>query len=94
MSEKGHYPLSSTLGYGTRPFDKEKRETKFEFQAKKNSSNLFIILDPGPGSYRSPSDFGHYDGEVYQASGAIAYMSKSTKLKSISSSIMASKMKL
>jgi len=34
------------------------RVGKFEHEAKKN----YI---PGPGSYRSPSDFGQYDGNVY-----------------------------
>lgn len=24
-----------------------------------------VKIDPGPGSYRSGSDFGHYDGNVY-----------------------------
>lgn len=31
-------------------------------------------IDPGPGSYRSPSDFGHYDGDVYNYTGGISYM--------------------
>lgn len=53
-----------------------------------------IILDPGPGSYRSPSDFGHYDGDVYKNTGGIAYMSRSTQLKSLNNSIRSSRSKL
>lgn len=53
-----------------------------------------FILDPGPGSYRSPSDFGHYDGDVYKNTGAIAYMSRSSQLKSLNNSIRSSRSKL
>ena len=38
MSEKGHYPVSSTWGFGKRAFDKERRETIFDFRARKDSS--------------------------------------------------------
>lgn len=41
----------------------------FEHRAIKNKN-------PGPGSYRAPSDFGHYDGNVYNKSGAIAYLNE------------------
>jgi len=46
----------------------------FDYRARKNRN-------PGPGSYRSPSDFGHYDGNVYGNTGAISYLTlgKSTK---------------
>lgn len=74
-----------------------RKEERVNFSFKRERIQviyLLIIKDPGPGSYRSPSDFGHYDGDVYQASGAIAYMSQSTKLKSLSSTIRASKIKL
>ena len=95
LSERGHYPISSSLGFGKRAFDKEVRETQFEFRAKKNYSNdFFNNLDPGPGSYRSPSDFGHYDGEVYKNTGGIAYMSRTKQLKSLNSSMRTSKSKL
>ena len=30
--------------------------------------------NPGPGAYRSPSDFGQYDGNVYSSSGGMAYL--------------------
>ena len=48
MSDKGHYPLSKSTGYGKRLFDKERRVVEFE---KKATGNYY----PGPGSYRSPS---------------------------------------
>lgn len=46
----------------------------FDYRARKNRN-------PGPGSYRSPSDFGQYDGNVYGKTGAISYLTsgKSTK---------------
>lgn len=31
-------------------------------------------INPGPGAYRAPSDFGHYDGNVYTKTGGISYM--------------------
>jgi hypothetical protein len=42
--------------------------------------------NPGPGAYRSPSDFGHYDGNVYSRTGGISYInpgnnSKASKIK-------------
>ena len=55
---------------------------QFETKAKKNYSNCSDNVDPGPGSYRSPSDFGHYDGDVYRNTGAIAYMSRASQLNS------------
>jgi hypothetical protein len=56
---------------------------------------ILIILDPGPGSYRSPSDFGHYDGDVvYRNTGAIAYLGRTTDMKSMNSSMRSSRRKL
>ena len=66
---------------------------QFETKAKKNYSNCSDYVDPGPGSYRSPSDFGHYDGDVYRNTGAIAYMSRTSQLKSLNSSMRSSKSK-
>jgi hypothetical protein len=38
------------------------------------------MTDPGPGSYRSPSDFGHYDGgEVYNRTGGISHIAPMTR---------------
>jgi len=41
-----------------------KKEELFNSKAKLKIIIVYLILwlDPGPGSYRSPSDFGHYDG--------------------------------
>ena len=41
-------------------FDKTRRITKFDDAAKLASRN------PGPGNYKSPSEFGQYDGDVYR----------------------------
>jgi hypothetical protein len=90
----GKYMLANTHGHGKRYFDKEHRQVIFEFKAKHDYSKCFITVDPGPGSYRLPSDFGHYDGNVYQSTGAIAYMSQSTKLRSSNVSLRNSRKKL
>ena len=47
---------------------------QFEFKATKN-------YNPGPGSYRSPSDFGIYDGNVYSRTGAMAYLNATNRSK-------------
>ena len=61
LSNSGKYIPSTSTGYGKRYFDKEKRVSDFEFKAKKN-------YNPGPGTYRTPSEFGQYDGDVYNHS--------------------------
>jgi hypothetical protein len=95
LSDRGHYPVASTLGYGKRLFDHEKRETLFDFKARKNSSTYILIqIDPGPGSYRNPSEFGHYDGNVYKNTGGIAYMSRTSQLKSLNTSVRSSRSRL
>ncbi len=53
----------------------------------------YLTLGPGPGSYRTPSDFGHYDGDVYKNTGGIAYMSRTAQLKSMSNSMRSSRSK-
>lgn len=60
LSDRGHYPISSSAGYGKRFFDKERRISKIEDQAIKN-------FNPGPGNYRYPSEFGNYDGDIYSS---------------------------
>ena len=59
LSKVGKYILSNHSGGTKAIFDHSKRITKFD-QVKKQSMN-----HPGPGSYRMPSEFGQYDGEVY-----------------------------
>lgn len=78
LSDKGKYTNSKLQGTGKRMFDHERRENQIELRARKN-------LNPGPGSYRSPSDFGHYDGNVYGGkSGGISYIApgKTTRTSS------------
>lgn len=69
MNDKGSYTITRFQGHGKRIVDKETRENMFDFRARKNRN-------PGPGSYRSPSDFGHYDGNVYNTTGAMAYINQ------------------
>jgi hypothetical protein len=45
---------------------------QFEHKAIKDKN-------PGPGAYRSPSEFGHYDGNVYSKTGAMAYLSSNNQ---------------
>lgn len=73
LSDKGRYTVSRFQGNGQRLFDKNQRETLFDYRARKNKN-------PGPGSYRSPSDFGHYDGEVYGKTGGISYLAATSKV--------------
>ncbi len=54
---------------------------------------IYLIKDPGPGSYRSPSDFGHYDGNVYKNTGGFAYMSRTSQIKSMNNSMRSSRSK-
>ena len=51
-----HYIVSKHEGTGRRAFSVDKKISKFDQLAKT------FIANPGPGSYRSPSDFGNYDG--------------------------------
>jgi hypothetical protein len=65
------------------------RVAKFEHDAKKN----YI---PGPGSYRSPSDFGHYDGDVYNLNIGMykTGFSRNNSNSKLNSTLSASKKKL
>jgi hypothetical protein len=40
LSERGHYPISSSLGFGKRAFDKESRVVQFEHKAKNDYSKF------------------------------------------------------
>lgn len=50
----------------------------FEKRAVKN-------INPGPGAYRSPSEFGHYDGNVYNKTGGISYLAAGSNTSRTSS---------
>lgn len=65
------------------------RVTKFEHEANKN----YI---PGPGSYRSPSDFGQYDGNVYNLNIGMykTGLSQSNSKSKLHSTLSASKKRL
>lgn len=74
LSNEGKYLNTKSTGHGKRYFDKETRMIDFEHKAKKN-------YNPGPGSYRSPSDFGQYDGDVYTTNDLQMYKTASSKSK-------------
>lgn len=59
-----HYISSRHEGTGRRAFTIDKKLSKFDEYSKTFQGN------PGPGSYRSPSDFGQYDGQVYERFGS------------------------
>ena len=54
LSNEGKYVLSKNQSAGKRKFLLGRRLSFTEFSAKRSQT-------PGPGSYRLPSDFGHYD---------------------------------
>lgn len=51
MNKEGQYVLSINRSDGRRPFLQDKRELMLD-------GNRYT---PGPGYYRMPSDFGHYE---------------------------------
>ena len=59
LSKDSKYLLSNRKGFGTRPFDHEK---KFTYQYWKYDEN------PEPGRYDRPSDFGVYGDYNYYKS--------------------------
>lgn len=61
LSNEGKYVLSKNVSAGKRTFMDGRRQSFTDLAAKRSGSKLLVSLAPGPGSYRSPSDFGHYD---------------------------------
>ena len=62
----GIYLLSNMKGSGRRTFMGGKRKLKLDV----NEEN------PGPGSYRAPSDFGHYESEIRPSTARAWYRNK------------------
>ena len=54
MSNVGKYVLSRNKSTGKRTFMDGRRQSFIDLTEKHD-------FTPGPGSYRAPSDFGHYD---------------------------------
>ena len=54
MSNAGKYVLSRNKSAGKRCFMEGRRQSFIDLTEKND-------FTPGPGSYRAPSDFGHYD---------------------------------
>ena len=65
-----HSVSSRHEGTGQRAFSTGRKVSKFD-----EFSKTFVAY-PGPGSYRSPSEFGNYDGEVYDRNQMISKRSK------------------
>lgn len=63
FSNEGKYVLSKNFSAGKRTFMEGRRLSFTEIQAQRSVSILFFNTAPGPGSYKSPSDFGHYDNK-------------------------------
>jgi len=61
LSSEGKYILSKNQSAGKRKFMLGRRESFTEFESRRSQSNKISNLAPGPGTYRLPSDFGHYD---------------------------------
>lgn len=59
LNSNSKYVNSKHTGTGLRAFTLSKRVSKFD-EISASRRNI-----PGPGSYRQPSDFGQYDGDVY-----------------------------
>ena len=53
--------MSHHKGTGKRRFSQSIRHSFVDDFHRHTKSNNLFILAPGPGSYRSPSDFGQYD---------------------------------
>jgi len=64
LTSTSKYINSKHLGTGLRAFTISKRVSKFD-EISASRRNI-----PGPGSYRQPSDFGQYDGNVYNTISA------------------------
>jgi hypothetical protein len=67
LSSVGKYIVSSHRGGTGGKFAKDHRVAEFERVAKINNEK------PGPGRYRSPSEFGQYDGnDIYNTYNTIS----------------------
>ena len=60
LSNVGRYVVSNKIGGTQAIFNRDKRISKFE------TIQTQAAEKPGPGAYRMPSEFGQYDGDVYQ----------------------------
>jgi hypothetical protein len=58
--------MSAQRGGTNAKFDSAPRYTKFDEAVRVG------FTKPGPGYYKAPSEFGHYDGDVYALQGMSA----------------------
>ena len=61
LTGSGKSLVSENKGGSIGKFSKDKRVTKFD-ESRKDG-----LTRPGPGAYRSISEFGNYDGNVYES---------------------------
>jgi hypothetical protein len=59
LSGEGKYVLSKNVSAGKRTFMDGRRHSFTDLAAKRATSKYLCNLAPGPGSYRTPSDFGY-----------------------------------
>lgn len=85
LSSEGKYVLSKNVSAGKRKFMDGGRLSFTELIAKRSASKIWFILAPGPGSYRAPSDFGHYDHK-FDRSMRLSKSQVLTKSKNIENS--------
>ena len=55
--------MSRNVSAGKRTFMTGRRQSFIDLTTKRSYSIFVLILAPGPGSYRAPSDFKHYDSK-------------------------------
>ena len=73
LSKVGKYIVSVHRGGTNAKFDVERRKTRFDEAATSGKER------PGPGDYKSPSEFGQYDGNVYDRFNTINVPSRTRK---------------
>ena len=61
MPADGDYVLSNNKSSRKRAFLMGRRKSFVDDLPRRVQSKKLFILAPGPGSYRVPFDFGHYD---------------------------------
>lgn len=61
LPSDGNYVLSKNKSSRKRAFMMGKRHSFVDDLPRRVQSKFYFISAPGPGTYRVPSDFGHYD---------------------------------
>jgi hypothetical protein len=72
LPSDGNYVLSKNKSARKRSFLLGCRTSFVDEMPKRAQSKQYIYLAPGPGTYRVPSDFGHYDEKIELRRGSSA----------------------